>query len=462
MISFHGKQYLILMLFLLLLTGCGSRRYAKKGLEFEKAGFYEKAADMYYISAVKNPKNLKAQVGLKKNGQITLDNKLEAFMGYYNADDIKNAVYKYVESEAFYEKVKGTGIVLDFPEGYDDNYQEVKTLYLERRYKEAYTQIDLEKFTQGEEILNEILLLQPGYQNAEELKNTAHYEPIYRNAKGFLAIEKYRSSYLKFREILSKLPNYKDSKELSELALSKALITIAVVNFSNRTNQKGIESLLQSRIEKLITESESPFIKLVDRDNSQQILREQVLAMEGKVDGINSTKAGKMLGIKALLTGEVKQYNTNISNLEKVEKRGFIKEVIKAKDDFKDSVIYKKDQYFEYSQSNSLFCHFQFKLISAESGEVMVTDALSVETSDRISYASYEGNKANLVPGYWEFKDKPSENDIIQDTWTDRNELQKLLAGRRQLKTLDALSLEVQKSISQQVVLKIEKYDPER
>jgi hypothetical protein len=128
------------MLSLLLLTGCGSRRYAKKGLEFEKAGFYEKAADMYYISAVKNPKNLKAQVGLKKNGQITLDNKLEAFMGFYNADDIKNAVYKYVESVAFYEKVKGTGIVLDFPEGYNDNYQEVKTLYLDRRYKEAYAQ----------------------------------------------------------------------------------------------------------------------------------------------------------------------------------------------------------------------------------------------------------------------------------------------------------------------------------
>ncbi|MFA6403150.1 MAG: CsgG/HfaB family protein [Salinivirgaceae bacterium] len=462
MISFRWKPYWILMLSLLLLTGCGSRRYAKKGLEFEKAGFYEKAADMYYISAVKNPKNLKAQVGLKKNGQITLDNKLEAFMGFYNADDIKNAVYKYVESVAFYEKVKGTGIVLDFPEGYNDNYQEVKTLYLDRRYKEAYAQIDLEKFAQAEEILNEILTLQPGYQNAEELKNTAHYEPIYRSAKDFLAIEKYRSSYLKFQEILSKLPNYKDSKELSDLALSKALITIAVVNFSNRTNQKGIESLLQSRIEKLITETKSPFIKLVDRSNSQQILREQVLAMEGKVDDPNSFKQGKMLGVKALLTGEVKQYNINISQVEKVEKKGFIKEVIKAKDGFKDSVIYKKTQYFEYSQSNSLFCHFQFKLISAETGEVMVSDALSVETSDRISYATYEGNKANLVPGYWEFKDEPSKNDLIKDDLIEKNKLNEQMVSRRQLKTLDALSLEVQKSISHQVVLKIEKYDPER
>jgi hypothetical protein len=277
-----------------------------------------------------------------------------------------------------------------------------------------------------------------------------------------LAIEKYRSSYLKFQEILSKLPNYKDSKELSDLALSKALITIAVVNFSNRANQKGIESLLQSRIEKLITETKSPFIKLVDRSNSQQILREQVLAMEGKVDDPNSFKQGKMLGVKALLTGEVKQYNINISQVEKVEKKGFIKEVIKAKDGFKDSVIYKKTQYFEYSQSNSLFCHFQFKLISAETGEVMVSDALSVETSDRISYATYEGNKANLVPGYWEFKDKPSKNDLIKDDLIEKNKLNEQMVSRRQLKTLDALSLEVQKSISHQVVLKIEKYDPER
>lgn len=461
MISFPWKQFCLLMLSLFLLIGCGSKRYAKKGLEFEKAGFFEKAAEMYYLSAVKNPKNLNAQVGLKKNGQIALDNKLEAFMEFYNSDEIKDAVYKYIESVKYFEKVERAGINLDFPNEYEDHFIEVKTLYLERRYIDAYAQIDQEKFSQAEIILNEILILQPGYQNAEELKNTAHFEPIYRNAKELLEVEKYRTSYLKFQEILTKLPNYKDSKEFSDLALSKALITIAVVDFSNQTKQKGIEILLQSRIEKLITESKSPFLMLVDRGSSQQIAGEQIHAMEGKVESQSGTKTGKILGVKAMLTGEVKQYNSNVTSIEKIERKGYIKMVIKAKDGVKDSIIYKKTRYFEYNQNNFLSIHFQFKLVSSETSEVMVSDAIFIETSDKVYYAAYDGNKSNLIPGHWEFIDKPSVNDIIKDTPTDRKRLDDLFNSRQQLQTLEALSKEAQISISQQVVLKIERYDPE-
>jgi len=461
---FPLKRLLILLLSIVMLIGCASKRYAKKGAEFEKAGLYEKAAEMYYISVTKNKKNLEAQVGLRKTGQITLDNKLEAFMGHYNADDIKDAVYIYLELNTFYEKVKTTGIDLSFPRSYADHYQEVKTLYLDARYQDAYLLLEQEKFSESEAILNEILTLEPGFKDAQELKNTAHFEPIYRKAKELLDIQKYRSSYLKFQEILKKQANYKDARELSELALTNALITIAVVDFSNTTKQKGIETMLQSCIEKNISTLKTPFIKLVDRENIKDITQEQLLTLEGKVDGNIQAKAGKMLGVKALLTGQVNYYGATTGELEKTEKKGYVKKVIKVKtkEGEKDSTLYEKTRYFEYKQENSVTCHFQYKLISTETGEVLVTDAISHETSDEVHYAAYDGDRDNLIPGYWESKDKKSSLDVINDSASDKRKLKELLEERRQLKSLDAMSIDVQQVIANKVGLKIEQYDPER
>ncbi len=460
---FTLKRLLFMLVSILMLSSCVSKRYAKKGVEFEKAGLYEKAAEMYLISVTRNQKNLEAQVGLRKAGQITLDNKTDAFLGYYNSDAIKEAVYAFLDLKAFYEKIRTVGIELNFPEQGEEQYQEVKILYLDRLYQEAYLLLIDEKFTESEAILHEILTLDPGYKDARELKNTAHYEPIYRNAKELFDVQKYRSSYLKFQEILKKQANYKDARELSDLALTHALITIAVVDLTNKTNQKGVESMLQSRIEKKISSLKTPFIKLVDRENMKDITQEQLLTLEGKVDGNIQAKAGKMLGVKALLTGEVTNYHVQTGDLEKIEKKGYVKKKIKVKtmEGEKDSTIYEKTKYYEYTQKITVSCHLQFKLISTETGEVLVTDAISHATSDKVHYAIYEGDRDNLFPGYWESKDKKSPLDEINTSSGDKRKLKELLDGQRQLKSHDALFIEVQQQIANKVGDKIEQYDPE-
>lgn len=295
------------------------------------------------------------------------------------------------------------------------------------------------------------------------MQKPAHYEPLYRKGKEYITIKKYRTAYLTFQQILTHLPNYKDTKDLSDEALHNALITIAIVDFSNSTPSKGVETLLQSQVEKKMNELNSPFIALIDTKNAERIKSEQLLSLEGNVDNKVSVQAGKMYGVKALLTGSVKQYHLVDDKLNKTQKKGYLKEKIveKVNGEDKSKDVYHKTTYNEFNQQRSISCSFQFKLISAETGAVLVTDAIQITASDAIHYAIYEGNKRNLYSGYWEAKEKDSPNDEVKKSDSEKRELDNLLNGRTQLKSWDVLKQEVNQSIAQKVAQKIKAYDPE-
>lgn len=458
------KKIGFIVLALLVLSGCASKRYAKKGAEFEKTGYYEKAAEMYLASVLKNPKNVEATIGLKRNAQLTLDKKLGSFLNHYNADEPKDAVYKYIESKEYYNSVLNAGVELVFPSHYADYYDEVKKIYLESRYNEAYLFLVDEEFVPAEAMLNEILLIDPYYQDAAVLLKTAHYEPIYRKGKELMQIKKYRSAYHSFEKILSKIPNYKDTKELSEKALEQALITIALIDFANKTGYSQFSVAIQGKVEQSLIGIKSPFIKLIDRSNTEHIKSEQLLTLEGKVDNAVSSKAGKMYGVKALLTGQVDKVDFNQGKLEKKAMKGYLKEkVVEKKEGEPDKItyIYHKTYYNEFSQKHSIYCTFQFKLISAETGEIMVSDVISLLVDDEINYASYEGDSKNLVKGSWSHKDKDASTDVVKDNAADNRELASLLNGDRQIKSMEQLSQELTKMIAEKVALKINSYDPE-
>lgn len=459
-----NKKFWIIILSVILLSGCGSNRYAKKGLEFENVGYYDKAAEMYYLSLTKNVNNVDAVIGLKKTGQLTLDKKLGQFLNHYNANLVKDAVYKYAESEKYYKKVKGIGIELNFPGHYKDYYDEMKSIYLEKIYNEAYLLLEDENFEKAETKFSEILLFEPDYGDVDELKKKAHYEPIYRKGMNFLNQEKYRSAYYEFHEILDNLDVYRDSKEQMDLALDNAILTISITDFNNLTRYKNIEQQLESDVEKKITEINSPFIKIVDRDNQEKITSEQLLTLEGKVDEATSSKAGRMLGVKALLTAEVQSYSLSDGELKKTKKKGFIKEVIKGNKEagVADKTIYHKTNYYEYEQKKRVSCKFQFKLISTETSEVLVSDVVTMSADDNIHYAKYEGNSKNLVKGYWNTMKKDSPNDKVNDSASDNRALQKLLKATTRIKNIEQLKKEVNAKIADKVATKIKNYDPEK
>ena len=66
-------KYLSWIMILVFLTGCASKKFTKRGEKFEQAGLYEDAAEYYYQAVKRKGTNLDAKVGLRKNGQLLLD-----------------------------------------------------------------------------------------------------------------------------------------------------------------------------------------------------------------------------------------------------------------------------------------------------------------------------------------------------------------------------------------------------
>lgn len=459
-----NKHIITVLVVAFFLIGCAANKYAKKGLEFEQVGYHEKAVDMYYLSLSKKADHVDATIGLKRAGQKSLDKGLEQFMQLYKTDNVKDAVYKYVDCFNLYEKIKGVGVELDLPGSYKEYYNEVKDIYLNKIYDEAYLLLEDEQFSKAEQKFNEILKLDANFGDVNELKRKAHYEPKYRKGKQLLLNEKYRSAYYIFKEITDALTNYKDSRELLDEALNNAILSIAVTEFTNLSRYNSVEKQFEASVASALNELNSPFIKIVDRNNSDLITSEQLLTLEGKVDETISSKAGKMLGVKALLTAEVQEYKTTNGTLKKEEKKGYLKEVKKIKKGEEEitKTYYHKTKYYEYKQSNKVVCRFQFKLISAETSEILVSNAFSAIATDEIHYATFSGNAKNLVRGNWVSFKKDSPKDEIIDNHHSNKELQALLKASKQIKSIESLQTEVQNDISKKVAKKIYNYDPEK
>ncbi len=93
---------------------------------------------------------------------------------------------------------------------------------------------------------------------------------------------------------------------------------IAIVDFKG-PEQSGshIASLLQSKL------METQYYEILERDRLARILEEQKLSMTGIMTEATASKIGKLLGVDALVFGEVPMYQVEPDEIgsEKVEKK---------------------------------------------------------------------------------------------------------------------------------------------
>ena len=111
------------------------------------------------------------------------------------------------------------------------------------------------------------------------------------------------------------------------------------------------------------------------------------------------------------------------------------------------------------SKENNVNITFQYQLTSTETNAVLVSDAFDVNLSDQASYAIFEGDKSKLIPGYWEFADKDSPKDRIDESASADRALKQLLAANRNVKTVSTLQSEVTDRVAQRVAQKINQYN---
>ncbi|HAN17550.1 MAG: hypothetical protein A2X13_03040 [Bacteroidetes bacterium GWC2_33_15] len=451
------KKILLFLSVILLIAGCASKRYTKKAAKFEEAGLYEDAAAYYYEAVRKKDSNVDAKLGLRKTGQQTLDKKLSEFNIAYKQADYKKAVYNYIDAENYFNKIKAVNVELNFPEYYKEYYEESKNDYLNKKYTDGVDKLNRDDFAAALLVFEEIKKIDGNYKDVKDLYITAKYEPFYREANTNLDNGLYRKAYYTFDNILKGTGGYKQANTLKEEALQKGTITILVTDFQySNTYTRNTSQAVTSKVRSQLSTSENPFIKIID-----------VSAINANIyqDGRLNMQAANLSGIKAILTGNVSRVVENTGKLNKTEKRGYIKEVRKVKNDKGediDKVEYFKTTYYEYEAENYASVELNFKLISTENNEILVSDLVSLTNNDKMHYASFSGEKKTLVPGYWKYKDRKSPEDNVKDNQSDINRLKNLLNASKDIKSTTELLDEVIKQSVQRISDKVNKYNPEK
>ncbi len=450
----------------LILSGCtGSKKYAREAAKLNAAGLTKKAADFYFIALQRKQTNTEAIIGLKTTGQKIIDDQLNEFYKLHSMKEHREAVYLYRSVKA-YQKKNSAFVELEVPAYYDAYYLESKTAYLQARYKEASELLDLEKFSEADEIFHEITTIDPNYSDAGELKQLSRIEPKYR--QGVLAFENgsYRKAYSLMKAVLDESTNYKDAVDYKDRALERAVMTIAVTPFEASANHKEVKDQIYANVIQDLLQSKDPFTRVIDRSNTKQIIEEQKLSLSGAVDPSSAIDAGKLFGAKALITGRLLSYSSRGGQVSGRRMQAYqavtTKKVNPKTRKTYTSTEYRKTSYMEYSGETVVNMKFEFKFISTETGEILASDVVDVNEVDRVNYATYKGNTRNLYPGsYKNVRTPVGASDKVLTSLRDRNTLRAKFTSRKDLKSTNQLNQVAVKHVSGQVVRQVVSYNPE-
>ncbi len=431
--------FLLLLFFTIILSSCVSKKLTKQAYELEQAGMITEAADHYYRALLRKNNNVDAMIGLKRTGQVVLENKLNNFYDAYLNNQVELAVNDYLDAREYEENVGELGVGLVFPQKYDEYYQEVKSTHLSEKYKQGYRLLQEERFREAAEVFRDIIILEDDYKDVKALYNEARNEPDYRAALEAMDQDKYRMAYDLFNIILNRAGNYKNSEVLKAKALEEGRVTVELLPVKDLARQPVLARAIYSELQSRLSRLRNPFIQLMDPENP------------GKA--------------KATLTCELQKYSARTGPLQTKRKKGFLKQEYKVKDPEtgmeETRTKYHKVYYQEYEKENSVSIILSYKMVSANTKEVLVSERFTANEEDRLHYAEFKGGKGELLPGYWEYQNKASEKDDIHDNYRARSHLQQLLNNSRRIRGIESMLEEVIEDATINIAGKVNSYNPE-
>jgi len=192
-----------------------------------------------------------------------------------------------------------------------------------------------------------------------------------------------------------------------------------------------------------LIDAKDPFLKVVDRENLERILEEQRLSLSGVVDEQTAVRVGNLMGAQAVLMGDVVSYQELPGQVRRSTKEGYesyrVQQVNKETGEKYYVTRYKPVTYSEFYQENKVVLTLNYRLVSLETGEVLLSKVAEKQAQDQAYYASYDGNKDALLP-------KLNGNVDLRDN--ARREVRSLLNASREVKPVATLLSEVLRATS--------------
>lgn len=438
--------YFVLSIVIFLVACQGSKHFTKLAAKQEAAGLTTEAANSYFIALQKKRTNVDAQIGMKKNGQLVLNQMLNEFARERSFGTNRSAVYAYHKARDYQSKIQNVGITLDIAEFYKIDYENSKNAFLTELYEEGTTLLEQEKYADAETRFAEIRTLDPNYKDSKDLADVAYMEPLYSKAVAAMNMQHYREAYNNFDLVVKRKIDYKEAKNLKNQCLEKGMYTIALLPFVNSTATTGLDAKVSAYTLEALTNINDPFLRVVDREHMQAILQEQKLQLSGVVDDATAVNVGQLVGAQAILTGTVLSYVPKSGTTRSKSKEAY--EAYKVKKQNPDDgkyyyeTRYKPVTYTEYYNSTSCSVSFQYKLINLSTGEIIKTEIIEKTITDEVTYARYDGSVNDLYP---------SAGNTVSLNAQDRRNLQNMMSARQETKPLGELSNELFNIISKQM-----------
>jgi tetratricopeptide (TPR) repeat protein len=336
--------------------------------------------------------------------------------------------------------------------GYKDTKARMEQA-LSDRYNQGALLLMQENFDQAALALGDVHSVNPNYREVHVQYIEARNEPIYRRANQEMLTGKCRSAYYDFDQIIKDAATYKDASVLRDNALQCATYPVAVYSSSIR-NQSGESVRIKNTLIENLLARNNIFLKIYDLSALDAQANERIISKSGQIDNQTMKNLASAKKIKAVLFLDFENYKKDKGDLTSNKMTGFERQTIK-KADGTTQIHDQKVKYTSLSQTNSASLKINYRLVSAATGEILLSDAVWNTRTDQTSYATYEGNKSNLYP---------AKN--ISGTWVlddnGHNNLQKLLRNDDKIKSVETLQSELYNELTTDIAMKINNFDPEK
>jgi curli biogenesis system outer membrane secretion channel CsgG len=439
--------FLIASAFIVL--GCAtSKSLTKKAKSLEDAQQYQTASELYYQAVKKKPTNVEALAGMKRTGTQVLSDYLSKFTKAKLDEDYKTATYAYLDAEAYQKRIKAIKVDLTIPEFTTEDFKNVKESYLEQTYEQGLELIDQEQFSDAEKKFNEVHKFDANFRDVKELRNIAYLEPLYRKGEEFKNNREYRKAYEAYGKVLKRVPNYKDTKENRAYVLEKGRINVVFLSDKKKRNTKYGQSTqtLRGYAINAIINMKDPFIKVVDRDNMDKIIKEQELSVSGLVSEKEALEVGELSGAQYAVSIETTALTYKDNPLKKTAHRGHEQYREKSTNKETGQTVYKTKYrsatYHTYRASRNSGITAHFKLLSLKTGEILSSQIVEKTEKSAVHYLSYNGNINKLYPG---------KDGRVNTSKTAHDNLVALSKNSRQLATKESLTKQLYKTAGEEI-----------
>jgi len=216
-------QTIVIVFFIisLLFAGCAVKKMTKQAGQFEGAGMFKEALEMYYQALQKKPGKAELKIALNRTGQIYYEDLATEVKNSFNRGEYKETVYYYMEAADLISKFKRAGINLKPDQAADRYFGDAKDYYLDDRYNLGLKHITDQEFNEAKAVFNEIFNIDPDFKDTRTYLNEATFEPIYRQGNQYFVDGRYMDAYNNWERIYQQEKNYKDTRDRMDQALNE-------------------------------------------------------------------------------------------------------------------------------------------------------------------------------------------------------------------------------------------------